>query len=119
MDSMKKRPLDLVRLISEEFMPLGNLSVKVVKELSKAIFPNVTVTSSTLNVQWKRLFKASGDDGGKRLRSSASRFHAACDGKGATMTIVRMKHIEYMWSIPEREYREEEISVAGYNAEVG
>jgi hypothetical protein len=47
-----------------------------------------------LNVQWERKFKATGYDGKTPIQGHAGRFHAACDGDGATMTIVKAEIFE-------------------------
>jgi hypothetical protein len=44
---------------------------------------------TALNAQWERLFKATGDDGNTPITGHAKRYHAACDDKEATMTVIK------------------------------
>lgn len=119
-------PTDLVGFISE-FLPARYLpSKEVLVKFSEEISPDAAVKSSTFNqadlfnvevglqlsdgsvrnVQCKRKFKATGDDGKTSIQGHPRRFHPACDGEGATMTVVMVQRNDG-----------EEILLAGYNAE--
>jgi hypothetical protein len=130
---MKELPEESVRRISEQYLPVGNVSVAVVIELSKAIFPGVIVNSTAfkryslsrvdvmlqlyngkvLTAQWERLFKASGDDGERDIEGHPGRFHSACDHKRATMTVVKTQVIP-RWVTKGLDSGEK--LAAGYNA---
>lgn len=113
-NSMNKLPADLVRHIAEQYMYYCQYlpSGEIIKKLSVQIFhddredgKDIPVRSSAinyidlsgaeigiqlengtvLNVQWRLSFKAS--DGTEGIKGHAERFHAACDGEGATMTV--------------------------------
>jgi signal recognition particle GTPase len=87
------------------------LTAEVVKKLSGEIVTDANVKSSAYirnslsladvelqltygtvqKVQWKRLYKAKGDDGTKSLKDHGKRFHTECDDKGATMTVFKVR----------------------------
>jgi hypothetical protein len=111
--AMQKPQEDIVtRTISEQCSHVGFVPVPTIKELSKAIFPNVTVSSTSFQrysltradvklelhngtfiiVHWERLFKATGEDGTLSTGNQANaRFHETCDDKGATMTVFKVR----------------------------
>jgi hypothetical protein len=110
-NSMKTLPSELVIRITKQYFFLRYFAQpEVMKSISEAIFPDENVVMSSafnrpdlstvdvmlklqdgavLKVHWKPLFKAS--DGKEGIEGHTERYHAACDGKGATMTLVKVQ----------------------------